>query len=182
MADQSGSFGVSVACWIPLLWRPLPASAHSPERLAAVNRSNERHLKTLHDHEVRDPIPAELANLEALTIDVLRCVKQVPPARAVVLGGDRIEWTADNRKSSIRVGDSGLLQLFLEPELPQEVEFMADVDAVTGTPHGARIAVRLAGCSEHVLELYRELVFIYYRRARRVAVDAVTDLKADPEA
>lgn len=178
MTSPSSSFGVTVSCWIPLLWRPLQTAARTPERVAAVNRANERHLKTLHEHEVRDPITPELAALEALTIDVLRCVKQVPPACTVVLGGDHIEWIGERPASAIRVGDGGLLQLFLDPEFPQEVEFVADVESAGSDDDGLHVSVRLAGCSERVLELYRELVFIYYRRARRVAADSKSGFDA----
>lgn len=168
--SQTGSdtgFNVTSYRWMPMAWRPEPLTSRTQERVAAMDRSNLKRLRMLLEHETREAVPHEIAVLEALNIEVLRCVKPTPTSRSVVLGSDSVEWIADNAAPMPQPGDTGRVELFLNPDLPYETEFFAEVRSVRQTVSGSRVAAALLGCSPHVLESYQQLVFIYHRAERR---------------
>lgn len=176
MGSSHESFGVTCRKWIPLAWRSKPDSARTPERRAWLNQVNEKRLQTLVERETRERPSAEIANLEALLIEVLHCVKQSPPARSVVLSGHGVEWIETSSRNRCKVGDTGTVRMGLDADLPYEVEFSADIVAVEDDARGDRVTAQFVGQSERVMDLYEQLVFIYYRRGQREE-----RLAADPE-
>ena len=166
-AKQHGDFGVTSRRWIPFSWRARKTSARTPERVSAMNQVNEKRLKTLLEHETRDNPSPEIATLEALVIEVLHTVKQPPTARSVVLSANDVEWIDTATQTRVSQGDFGIIQLCLNPELPYEVEFFAEVTAIEKRDSGWHISAELMLRSEYVVDLYQQLVFIYYRRERR---------------
>lgn len=167
--SEDTEFHVSSRRWIPCLWRRETVESRTPERIAATDRSNLKRLRMLLEHETREAVPPELSTLEALAVETLRCVKPIPPSRTVVLCSDGVEWTEATGTPAPASGDTGRVQLFLNPDLPYEVEFFAEVRSVVGAGDRSRVLVHLLGCSPQVLELYQQLVFIYHRTERRAA-------------
>lgn len=167
MRRRRDEFGVSARRWIPLAWRSQPPSARSPERVAWQNQTNEKHLRMLLERETRERPSPEIASLEALIIEVLHCVKHSPTSRSVVLSADSVEWVDTSGRSEIAQGDTGNVRMCLDPELPYEVEFFANVMGVDSQPSGRRVEADLVLRSDAVIDLYEQLVFIYHRRAQR---------------
>jgi len=152
---------------MPLAWRSQPESARSPERVAWQNQVNEKHLRMLLERETRERPSPEIASLEALIIEVLHCVKHSPTSRSVVLSAHTLEWIDTSSRSQVTRGDTGLVRMCMDPELPYEVEFFADVTEVESGSRGWRIQGELVLRSDAVIDLYEQLVFIYHRRAQR---------------
>lgn len=152
---------------MPLAWRGRPESARTEERIAWLNQVNEKRLRMLLERETREKPSNEIAGLEALLIEVLHCVKQPPVSRSVLLSAHSVEWVETSARPKINSGDFGLVRMCLDPELPYEVEFFAEIKSVESETTGWRVLADLALRSEHVVDLYQQLVFIYYRRARR---------------
>lgn len=166
--SQEGEFGVSARRWMPLAWRPREDHTPAPERVAALNQTNEKRLKTILGFETRETPSAQLATLEALVVEVLRSVKQPPTSHSVVLSSHNIQWIQPGAHAPrISAGDFGLVRLYLSIELPYEVEFFAEVFEVNEEAQGWRVTAELKLRSEPVVDLYQQLIFIYYRRARR---------------
>lgn len=168
MAEGNDDFRVSCKGWMPLSWCRQEQLSITPDRAAWLNQVNEKRLRTILDRESRSTSSPDIATLEALVIEVLHTVKQVPPARSVVLSAHQIQWTEPLESDLVaNRGEEGLVRVYLDPELPFEVEFFSEVREVTRTDQGNRVQVALTYRSEDVLEIYEQLVFIYYRRAQR---------------
>lgn len=167
MSERGDEFGVSCRRWMPLGWRSQARSACIPERVAWLNQVNEKRLRMLLDRETRERPSADMASIEALLIEVLHNVKQSPPSRSVLLSAHNIEWTETSARFSAKPGDYGVVRLCLDPELPYEVEFFADVRTVQKSERGLEVEASLESRSDSVVDLYEQLVFIYYRRAQR---------------
>lgn len=159
-------FNVTACRWMPLSWYPEARGARISQRVSAGNQANLKRLRTLLEYETREAVSPELTALEALTTEVLRCVKQIPPACTVTLAASGATWVQDGRQATPNPGTEGRLRLFLNPEMPYEVEFFADVRKVERLPEGNRITAVFAGCSAAVAEIYQQLVFIYCRAER----------------
>lgn len=158
---------------MPLLWLPETPGARTAERVSAANQAGLKRLRTLLEYETREALSPELSGIESLTIEVLRCVKQIPPACTVTLGPSGAAWTQDKNRPPPDPGAEGRLRLFLNPEMPYEVEFFCSVGRVERLPDGNRVTAAFVGCSPAVADAYQQLVFIY-SRAERLATRAGT--------
>lgn len=162
----STGFNVTACRWMPLSWCSEAQGARIAQRISSANQANLKRLRTLLEYETREAVSPELSALEALTTEVLRCVKQIPPACTVTLSASGATWVQDRHQEVPDVGTEGRLRLFLNSEMPYEVEFFADVRQVERLPEGNRVTVTFAGCSAAVAEVYQQLVFIYCRAER----------------
>ncbi|MGN8158741.1 hypothetical protein ACS8Y6_05835 [Salinisphaera sp. RV14] len=168
-SSHHDEFGIKCRKWIPLAWRPRREAAITPEYKSALNESNAARLQTLVDRETRERPSAEIGGIESLLIEVLHCVKQLPPSRSVVLDGRGLEWIEPPGKSEASTGDQGVIRMALNAEIPYEVEFLAEITAITDDARGNRIAARFIEQSDRVRDLYEQLVFMAYRRSQRTA-------------
>lgn len=168
MAQKKDDFGLSCTRWMPLAWRAQDKDSITDVRAAWLNQANEKRLRTLLERESRSNTSPEIAGLEALIIEVLHNVKKVPDSRSVLLSAHQMKWVEPpSSKLKVVVGECGIVRFCLDPELPYEVEFFCDVREVSGGDNGQQITVSLSMRSDLVIELYEQLVFIYYRRAQR---------------
>lgn len=165
--QSENEFGVSTRRWMPLAWRARRNNTPGPEHVSALNQANEHRLKTILDFETRDQPSTDTATLEALIIEVLHSVKQLPSSHSVLLTSHNIEWADTSAQARFSVGDFGIVSLCLNPQFPYEVQFFAEVSDVQKDTQGWHIKAALKSRSEHVVDLYQQLVFIYYRRERR---------------
>lgn len=168
-SQQKGDFGVTCRRWIPFSWRARDESASQPERLSALNQANDKRLKKLLEYETRDNPSPEFASLESLILELVHEQHHFPVSHSVILSAHSLQWIDTSAQTRIKEGDVGLATLYLNPELPYKVEFLAEIQSVTkeDDPPGWRIKANLAMRSEPVVDLYEQLIFIYYRRERR---------------
>lgn len=166
-SELHDELGVKCRKWIPLSWKGKSDSLITPEYTQSLNQLNEQRLQTLVDHETREKPSPEISNLEALLIEVLHCVKQSPPARSTVLSGAGLEWIETSARQEIKVGDKGVIRMAPDVSLPYEVEFFAEITEITTEARGRKVSATFKERSELVLDLYEQLVFIYYRRSQR---------------
>jgi hypothetical protein len=165
--ESADGFGVSCRRWMPFAWRAQSEAARTPERAAWLNQVNEKRLHTLLERETRERPSADIASLEGLLIEVLHCVKQAPASRTVLLAAHGVEWVETAARVRVAAGDQGSVTMCLDPELPYEVEFFADIRTIEQDARGRRIRADFVLRSEQAIDLYERLVFIYYRRAQR---------------
>lgn len=160
-------FDIKCRKWMPLGWRPRRDDAITPEYTRYLNETNHGRLQTLVERETRERPSSEIAGMESLIIEVLHCVKQLPPARSVVLNGRGLEWIEPPGRNDPGIGDKGAVQMALNAEIPYEIEFLAEVMDITEESRGNRISIQYIEQSEQVRDLYEKLVFMAYRRSQR---------------
>lgn len=160
-------FGIKCRKWMPLAWRAKRESAITPEYTRFLNERNQNRLQTLVDRETREKPSAEIGGMEALIIEVLHCVKQLPPSRSAVLDGRGLAWVEPPGRIEAKAGDRGVVWMALNAEIPYEVEFLAEITEVGDEPRGDRISVKFIEQSDRVRDLYEQLVFMAYRRGQR---------------
>lgn len=168
-SSHHDEFGIKCRKWMPLAWRPRREDAITAEYKSALNESNAARLQTLVDRETREKPSAEIGGIESLLIEVLNCVKQLPPSRSAMLDGRGLEWIEPPGKTEARTGDQGVIRMALNAEIPYEIEFLAEITAVTDDARGNRIAAKFIAQSDRVRDLYEQLVFMAYRRSQRSA-------------
>lgn len=167
--DGERHSGISCDRWIAFSWRKLVNKVLSPERVAMVNDVAAKRLHTLIERETRERPQGELAYLETLMTEVLLCVKPTPTARSIRLETNGVEWVEESAKADVHPRAQGLLRIYLDPELPIEVELFAEIeDVVPKSPHRC-VRARFICLSDPVSDLYQQLLFIYHRRAQRTA-------------
>lgn len=164
---RNDEFGIQCSKWMPLAWRPRRDDAITSEYTRYLNETNHVRLQTLVERETRERPSAEIAGMESLIIEVLHCVKQLPPARSVVLNGLGLAWIEPPSQNDPAIGDKGAIRMALNAEIPYEVEFLAEVTGITEESRGNRISVQYIEQSEQVQDLYEKLVFMAYRRSQR---------------
>lgn len=168
MADRHTS-GISCNRWIAFSWREQLQMVRSPERIAMVNDIAAKRLHTLIERETRERPQGELAYLETLMIEVLLCVKPTPAARSIRLEARGVEWIEESAKADVHPRAQGVFRMYPDPELPIEVDFLAEIEDVLPVGGHRRVRVQFADLSDPVFDLYQQLLFIYHRRAQRTA-------------
>jgi hypothetical protein len=176
MSDQFFAGGLIFEDLLPLAWTP-GAPAERLE-LARMNADNHQLLgaeSSLEEARVlealKDESPAlvhELQRLEyklnivlRLTAEISLRDKPLPPAHAVRLGARGLEWQAGE---SIGVGSTGLLQLYINPALPQALRFSGRVVGELGAGSERVVQLSFIGQSEQVVAQLDKLIFRHHRR------------------
>lgn len=164
--EARGELKVQCRRWMPLVWRP--ADRNAPDAQAASRRQlNEKRLQVLVERETRERPSSEIMSLEALVVEILHCVKQSPPSQSALLAADHVQWIDTRSRSTIQPGDRGTVRMSLDVELPYEVDFAAEITDIEDDARGRSVTAHFTGRSQREVDLYEQLVFIYYRRALR---------------
>ncbi|MGA2342133.1 MAG: PilZ domain-containing protein [Steroidobacteraceae bacterium] len=161
---------------LPLAWVPGPL----PQGLevARLNADNHQLLgaeSSLDEVRVsealKDESPAllhELQRLEyklnillRLTADLAARSSGLPPAQAARLGAHGLEWTG---AAAPAVASSGLLQIYINPALPQPLKIPCVVvgERMQNSERVAQLQFR--DVSEPVVDLLEKLIFRHHRR------------------
>lgn len=161
----------------PVSWAPGPLP-QGPE-LAHTNADNhqllgaEASLEEARVHEaLKDESQAlvhELQRLEyklnillRLTAELSLRQNTMPAAQRVRFSSRGLEWI--DTPAEVVLGATGLLQLYINPALPQPLRMPCRVDGERFMS-GARIAqLRFSGQSEAVVEMLDKLIFRHHRR------------------
>jgi len=159
----------------PLAWIPGPLAQGS--ELAHLNADNyqlltaEASVEETRTHEaLKDESPALLHELQRieyklnillrLTAELSMRNNSMPHLRRIWLSARGIEWSGDGPA----VGGTGLLQLYINPALPQPL-LLPCVVAGQRVADSQRIAqLRFVGVSEPVVEALDKLIFRHHRR------------------
>lgn len=173
MSDTPNS---AICCnrWIAFTWREQVGMNRSPERLAMVNEIAVERLRTLVERENRDRPQGEMAYLETLITEVLLHVKPTGTPRSLYMDLNGVEWTEESAKTDLHAGATGVIRMYLDPELPIEIEFLAEIESVQPEGSHRRVRVRFIGLSDPVSDLYQQLLFIYHRRSHRMASESTS--------
>lgn len=161
---------------LPLAWIPGPLIQGS--ELARLNADNQQllgavgSLEEARTHEaLKDESPAlvhELQRLEfklnillRLTADIATRHNALPPAYPVRLAARGLEWTG---AESCPVGSTGLLQIYINPAVPQALKLSCTVesDRLEDGKHVTRLHYH--GVSESIVELIDKFIFRHHRR------------------
>lgn len=96
-----------------------------------------------------------------LTADLAARSSPSPPAQAARLGAHGLEWTGT---AAPAVGSSGLLQMYINPALPQPLKIPCVVvgERMQNSERVAQLEFR--ELSETVVELLEKLIFRHHRR------------------
>ncbi len=177
MTDSFLGDGLIFEDSLPLVWTPgaLPQDA----ALARLNADNhqllgaEASLDEVRVHEaLKDESPAllhELQRLEfklnvllRLTAELARRTVAGPPPRRIRLSAVGLELPGEN---SLSAGSTGMLDLYINPTLPQPLKLPAIVvgnrDRADAEP-AARM--QFSGLSDQVVDLIEKLIFRRHRR------------------
>lgn len=146
--------------------------------LARLNADNhqllgaESSLDDVRVHEsLKDESPALLHELQRMEFKlniVLRLVAELtlrshplPPSQLIDLSPHGLEWYGAQAPST---GSTGLLQIYINPALPQPLKIPATVESER-TQDNQRVAqIRFVGLSTTVAELLSKLIFRHHRR------------------
>jgi hypothetical protein len=171
---------------LPLLWTPGPLVQGM--QLARMNADNhqllgaESSLEEARVHEaLKDESPAlvhELQRLEFKLNILLRLTAELsvhhhalPAAQSVRLASRGLEWFGADAPG---VGSTGLLQLYINPALPQALKLNCIVAGERFVESQRAAQMRFSGVSEQVGELIDKFVFRHHRRlvagARQAAI------------
>lgn len=167
--NEERASGIKCSRWIAFSWHEQAHVARTPERIAMVGDIAAKRLHTLIERETRERPQGELAYLETLITEVLLCVKPTPAARSIRLEARSVEWVEESAKADVHPGAQGVFRMYLDPELPIEVELLAEIDEVVPNGRYRRVRVRFVDLSDAASDLYQQLLFIYHRRAQRTA-------------
>jgi hypothetical protein len=160
----------------PVAWTagPLPLGL----ALARLNTDNYQLLgaeSTMDDvrvHEaLKDESPAllhELQRLEfklnillRLTVELALRNSALPPPRRLRLTSGAVEWFGEDAPA---VGSTGLLQVYINPALPQPVTIPCTVVSERFQEQVRAAQLRYSGLSEAVVEQLERLIFRHHRR------------------
>ena len=168
--------GLVLAQSLPLTWKP----GALPEGPALARLNSEDHqllgaeasLEEARVHEaLKDESPAlvhELQRLEfklnlllRLTSEIAMQHNALPPLSAVRLAARGLEWLGPDAPV---VGSTGVLELFINPALPQALKLPCRVLSEQPNGEGRTVQLRFEGLGEPVIELIDKLIFRHHRR------------------
>jgi Atypical PilZ domain, cyclic di-GMP receptor len=176
MAEPFLGGGLTFEELLPLAWVPGPLPQGS--ELAHLNADNHQLLGAESSlDEVRVPealkeesaaLLHELQRLEyklnillRLTADLAARSAGLPLKQPTRLGADGLEWTGTLAPA---VGQSGVLQIYINPALPQPLKIPCLVVGER-TQNGERVAqLQFRELSESVVDLLEKLIFRHHRR------------------
>jgi hypothetical protein len=159
---------------LPFDWTPGPVPVDAD--LARLNADNQQLLAAdssleevrVHD-ALKDESPAlvhELQRLDYKLNILLRLTGELamrqhglPRARHVRFSSAGLEWPGDDLP---QIGSTGLLNLYVNPSLPQALKIPAVV--APGQNHGRPAWLQFTGLSESVVELIEKMIFRHHRR------------------
>lgn len=161
---------------LPVRWDETGEAPTAAQSLGAGNSGEQflRHLGVLDEHRTDADEDGQLSHdiqrLEFKVDLLLELVGRLagrdivlPPAVAVRLGADRMQWTTAPADAP---GEGRLLrvELFLYPRLPTPLELFGAVESVVTVPDGVRVTVRYAGMGEGLRNALEKLIFRQHRR------------------
>jgi len=161
---------------LPLVFVPGPL-AQNPE-LAHLNAENhqilgaESSFDEVRVHEaLKDESPAlvhELQRLEykinillRLTAELSMRHSALPKSQSVRLTSHALQWLGEDAPAA---DATGLLQLYINPALPQALKIPAIAASDAGQGASRVVLLRFIGLSEPVVELLEKLIFRRHRR------------------
>ncbi len=176
MSDAFFGGGLTFEDSLPLTWTSGPVAERM--ELARMNADNQQLLgaeSSLEEARVlealKDESPAlvhELQRLEFKVNILLRLTAQIsvrehplPPAHAVRLGARGLEWRGGEDPG---VGTTGLLELYINPVLPQALRLNCRVAGAQGVGAARAVHLSFVGQSEQVVALIDKLIFRHHRR------------------
>lgn len=177
MADAFFGDGLIFEESLPIAFATGPAL--SPGSLTRLNADNhqllaaEASLDDMRIHEaLKDESQAllhELQRLEfklnvllRLTADLARRNNSLPAARWVRFSATGLEWSGADAPA---VGSSGVLDLYINPTLPQPLKLPVSVVGDVKNPlHGDAAQMQFTGLSAPVVDLIEKLIFRHHRR------------------
>jgi hypothetical protein len=164
---------------LPLAWSvsPLPEG----EAQAHLNEHNDATLRVMLLLDEVFPVSvddyanqlSELARVDLkinlvleLVGRIIRSQSEMPPCRAVRIGGRGIEWLQTEAGAAVpEVGAAVQGEIYLQPKYPQSVMLTGVVTAVDALPEGQRVRMAFAGISEPVIDRLETLIFRHHRRS-----------------
>jgi hypothetical protein len=176
MSDTFFGGGLIFEDLLPLAWTPAPPAERL--ELARLNADNQQLLgaeSSLEEARVlealKDESPAlvhELQRLEfklnillRLTAEISLREKPMPPMHPVRLGSRGLEWHGGGGPT---LGSTGLLQIYVNPALPQALRMSCCVAGEHGTGAARVVQLNFLGQSEQVVALLDKLIFRHHRR------------------
>jgi len=97
-----------------------------------------------------------------LTADLARRNNSLPAANWVRFSATALEWSGANAPA---VGSSGVIDLYINPTLPQPLKLPVNVVGDVQSPlHGAAAQMQFTGLSAPVVDLIEKLIFRHHRR------------------
>ncbi len=176
MADKSFGEGLVFEDTLPVGWTAGPLVEGS--ELARLNADNHQLLGAVYSleetrvHEaLKDESPAlmlELQRLEFKLNILLRLTAEIsirnsalPAAQKVRLTSHGLEWLGAGAPA---VGATGLLQLYVNPAVPQPLKLSCTVARERRVDSQRVAQLRFNGVSELVVELIDKFIFRHHRR------------------
>jgi hypothetical protein len=176
MAESFLGGGLVFEDLLPLAW--LPGPLPQGLQLARLNADNHQLLGAESSlEEVRVPealkeesqaLLHELQRLEyklnvllRLTADLAAKSAGLPPPQPARLGAHGLEWTSP---AAPAVGESGLLQVYINPALPQPLKIPAVVIGERMHDNQRVAQLEFRELSEAVVDMLEKLIFRHHRR------------------
>ena len=176
MANKSFGDGLVFEDTLPVSWTPAPLVEGS--ELARLNADNHQLLGAVYSleetrvHEaLKDESPAlmlELQRLEFKLNILLRLTAEIsirhsalPAPHKIRLSSRAMEWIGADAPI---VGTTGLLQLYINPAVPQPLRLTCTAAAERKLETQRAVQLQFHGLSELVAELIDKFIFRHHRR------------------
>lgn len=170
-SESSACLGNGVIVTPRLAVRIADEAASDMQRLFDYNLTTFLLLETLTDrprHEQHDKQQQALQHLEAKLDTLLHLVMQLlaqhdsaPPSQVVQLSAQGIEWASDEVHTP---GQSCLLALYLEPEIPRPLRLPARVRTVDKRSESQRVCAQFMELDPQIAEHLDKWIFRCHRR------------------